>query len=117
MALHDLESYLFRLKNDPAMQAALREDPGTHLMGAPESGLIDEEFDRDFLQLISSEQPGRILGIPGARLDAAGFGAWEIRQWATALSAAADAPARILAYEPVTGWETGCAAALFEAAA
>ncbi len=89
----------------------------SHSPGAPESGVIDEAFDRDFLQSISSGEPRRILDIPNTRLDAAGFGAWEIRQWATALGAADDAPARILAYEPIVGWETGCAAALFETSA
>ena len=31
MALYDLEHYLFRLKNDPAMQADLAADPRAHL--------------------------------------------------------------------------------------
>lgn len=41
MALHDLESYLFRLKNDPAMQAALQQNPGGHLRAQP--GLDEAE--------------------------------------------------------------------------
>jgi protocatechuate 4,5-dioxygenase beta chain/2,3-dihydroxyphenylpropionate 1,2-dioxygenase len=85
----------------------------SHSPGAPESGRIDSEFDRDFLAMIGSNEPTRILDIPNSRMDAAGFGAWEIRQWATALGAAADAPARVLSYEPMTAWETGCAAAIF----
>lgn len=86
----------------------------SHAPGAPESGRIDSRFDRDFLAQLSSANPAAILDIPNERLDAAGFGAWEVRQWATALGAAADAPARVLAYEPVADWETGCAAAVFE---
>ena len=31
MTLYDLEHYLFRLKNDPAMQQALAASPGEHL--------------------------------------------------------------------------------------
>lgn len=31
MALYDVELYLFKLKNDPAMQQALAEDAQTHL--------------------------------------------------------------------------------------
>lgn len=31
MALYDLEHYLFRLKNDPAMQQALAASPADHL--------------------------------------------------------------------------------------
>jgi hypothetical protein len=33
MSLHHLEHYLFRLKNDPAMQQQLASDPRTHLAG------------------------------------------------------------------------------------
>jgi hypothetical protein len=33
MALYELENYLFRLKNDPAMQRALLTDPEAHLAG------------------------------------------------------------------------------------
>jgi len=39
MPLYELERYLFRLKNDPAMQAALKDDPAGHLAQQP----LDEE--------------------------------------------------------------------------
>lgn len=85
----------------------------SHWPGAPESGDIDVEFDRSFLSMLASGTPKDILGIPDARLDQAGFGAWEVRQWATALGASGGAGAEVLAYEPIAPWETGCAAAVF----
>ena len=86
----------------------------SHWPGAPESGSIDTVFDRDFLATLASDAPDRILELSDERLDQAGFGAWEVRQWATALGAAGNAHARVLAYEAITPWETGCAVALFE---
>ncbi|MDO8279653.1 MAG: 2,3-dihydroxyphenylpropionate 1,2-dioxygenase [Burkholderiaceae bacterium] len=85
----------------------------SHWPGAPESGDIDTQFDQEFLALLTSQTPQRILDIPNERLDRAGFGAWEVRQWACALGAADAAPAEVLAYEAIDPWETGCAVAAF----
>jgi hypothetical protein len=87
----------------------------SHSPGAPEAGFIDEEFDRRFLELLASDTPEDALDIPNERLDRAGFGTWEVRQWATALGAAGGGRARVLVYEAVKEWETGCAAAIFDA--
>lgn len=86
----------------------------SHAPGAPEAGQIDSEFDREFLARLSSNSPMDILDFSNERIDAAGFGTWEIRQWATALGASGGASAEILAYEPIEEWETGCAAAIFK---
>jgi hypothetical protein len=85
----------------------------SHSPGAPEAGHIDEGFDRYFLDLLRHAEIARILSLPGDRVDRAGFGAWEIRQWVTALGASSGAPAHVLAYEPVAGWDIGCAVARF----
>jgi aromatic ring-opening dioxygenase catalytic subunit (LigB family) len=85
----------------------------SHSPGAPEAGRIDEGFDRDFLHMLRHAQVGQILDLPDDRVDRAGFGAWEIRQWVTALGASSGAPAKVLAYEPVVPWETGCGVARF----
>jgi hypothetical protein len=87
----------------------------SHSPGAPESGEIDSEFDRSFLDMLASDSPTDILDIANERMDRAGFGTWEVRQWATALGASGGARAQVLAYEPVEAWETGCAAAIFAA--
>jgi hypothetical protein len=86
----------------------------SHAPGSPNSDVIDTDFDTEFLRRLASKRPAAILDFPSERIDAAGFGAWEIRQWATALGAAGCASATVLAYEPVLAWETGCAAVVFE---
>jgi hypothetical protein len=45
MALYDLESYLFRLKNDPALQKALQGDAEAHVASQD----IDDEAKRAIL--------------------------------------------------------------------
>jgi hypothetical protein len=84
----------------------------SHAPGSADAGRIDTEFDRDFLAMLASK-PLDALGLGDERIDAAGFGAWEIRQWITALGAAGGGKAEVLAYEPIEAWETGCAAAVF----
>jgi len=86
----------------------------SHAPGAPEAGAIDTEFDREFLRMLSSDRPSDCVEITDARLDRAGFGTWEVRQWITALGVSGGRSARVLAYEPMPSWETGCAVALFE---
>ncbi len=86
----------------------------SHWPGAPEGGQIDEAFDREFLELLAEGNPDRILSLSNERMDRAGFGAWEVRQWITVLGAAPERRGRTLAYAPVKEWETGCAVMLFQ---
>ena len=86
----------------------------SHSPGAPEADDLDEAFDREFLALLEAGDLDAILNIPSARIDRAGFGTWEIRQWVTALGAVHGRKARSLAYEAVKEWDTGCAVAVFE---
>jgi predicted class III extradiol MEMO1 family dioxygenase len=86
----------------------------SHAPGAPEAGRIDGDFDREFLETLASASPLKCVEISDDRIDSAGFGTWEIRQWITALGAAGGQRARVLAYEPIPSWETGCAVALFD---
>lgn len=86
----------------------------SHAPGAPEAERIDVEFDRMFVSQIAGDHPSSILDIPSQRIDEAGFGTWEVRQWATALGAASGCRATIHCYEPVDAWVTGCAAATFD---
>ena len=88
----------------------------SHAPGAPEAGQIDSDFDREFLAMLASPEPTDVLSIPNERIDRAGFGTWEVRQWATALGASGGAPAEVLSYDPIEEWETGCAAAIFRLA-
>jgi protocatechuate 4,5-dioxygenase beta chain/2,3-dihydroxyphenylpropionate 1,2-dioxygenase len=86
----------------------------SHSPGAPEAEDLDEAFDRYFLSLLDAGDDEAILNIPSDRLDKAGFGTWEIRQWVTTMGAVRGRRGRSLAYEPVKEWDTGCAVAVFE---
>jgi aromatic ring-opening dioxygenase catalytic subunit (LigB family) len=86
----------------------------SHAPGAPEADELDPEFDKHFLSLLDRNAVEELLDMPSERIDEAGFGTWEIRQWITALGVANDRHPRTLAYEAVVGWDTGCGAAIYE---
>jgi hypothetical protein len=86
----------------------------SHAPGAAEAEQLDPEFDRHFLSLLDRNAVEEVLSIPNSRIDAAGFGTWEIRQWVTALGAAHDRRPRTLAYEAVHEWDTGCGVSIYE---
>lgn len=86
----------------------------SHSPGAPEADELDPEFDRHFMALLDRNAIDEIVNLPNDRIDAAGFGTWEIRQWITALGIAHDRKPRALAYEPIVEWDTGCGAAIYE---
>ena len=82
----------------------------SHWVGLPESGQINEDFDRDFLARLEDGDPDRLVDYSTAEIDAAGNGAHEIRTWLVA-AGAAGTPFEVLAYEPVPEWLTGTAVA------
>ncbi|GAB3580871.1 hypothetical protein GCM10027445_51850 [Amycolatopsis endophytica] len=82
----------------------------SHWVGLPESGDINEKFDRDFLARLESGDPARLTAFTREEIDAAGNGAHEIRTWLVAAGAAATG-FDVLAYEPVSAWLTGTSVA------
>lgn len=82
----------------------------SHWVGLPESGDINQEFDRDFLARLVTGDPERLTAYTAAEIDAAGNGAHEIRTWLVAAGAAGTG-FDVLAYEPVQAWLTGTAVA------
>ncbi|MEU6661975.1 hypothetical protein [Streptomyces sp. NPDC046821] len=82
----------------------------SHWVGLPESGSVNEEFDRDFVARLESGDPIRLTDYTQAEIDAAGNGAHEIRTWLVAAGAARTG-FDVLAYEPVPEWLTGTAVA------
>lgn len=82
----------------------------SHWVGMPESGQINEGFDRDFLARMESGDPARLTAYTQDEIDAAGNGAHEIRTWLVA-AGAAGTPFETLAYEPISAWLTGTAIA------
>lgn len=82
----------------------------SHWVGLPESGTINEEFDRDFLARLESGDPERLTDYTREEIDAAGNGAHEIRTWLVAAGAAGTG-FEVLTYEPVPVWLTGTSVA------
>ena len=82
----------------------------SHWVGLPESGNINVDFDRDFLDRLTSGDERRLTSYTREEIDAAGNGAHEIRTWLIAAGAAGTG-FDVLAYEPVPAWLTGTAVA------
>ena len=82
----------------------------SHWVGLPESGDINEDFDREFLTRLADGAPDRLTSYAPDEIDAAGNGAHEIRTWLVAAGAAGTG-FDVLAYEPVAEWLTGTAVA------
>src|SRR5699024_518214 len=59
----------------------------SHWVGLPESGEVNEEFDRDFIERIESGDTERLVDYDPEDIDAAGNGAHEIRTWLVAAGA------------------------------
>jgi 2,3-dihydroxyphenylpropionate 1,2-dioxygenase len=91
----------------------------TELAGHPvvldETGEINEEFDRRFLDQVAAGRLGEFAATwtPERVEEVAGNGAHELRNWFTMAAVVADARATVLAYEPVAEWLTGTAIVRF----
>lgn len=82
----------------------------SHWVGLPESGNINQEFDRDFIERLTDGDANRLTDYSQAQIDLAGNGAHEIRTWLVA-AGAAQVGFDVLTYEPVPEWLTGTAVA------
>lgn len=82
----------------------------SHWVGMPESGTINEEFDRDFLNRLGSGDPDQLTALTDEEINRAGNGAHEIRPWVVA-AGAAGVGFDTLAYAAVPAWLTGTAVA------
>jgi hypothetical protein len=83
----------------------------SHWVGPPETGKINQEFDRWFLDRITAGRVDEIASRYARHEDleaVAGNGGQEIRDWlAVAGAMPADMRAQVLAYEPLGAWFTG----------
>jgi aromatic ring-opening dioxygenase LigB subunit len=80
----------------------------SHWVGMPQTGLINETFDREFMSLIEAGKLDEIVRLDSDKvIEEAGNGAAEIRNWLIAAAAARASKAKRLAYEPVAAWKTG----------
>jgi predicted class III extradiol MEMO1 family dioxygenase len=89
---------------------------GAHPVTLTTSGRINEKFDRQFLDYATSGKLTKFVDewTPDQLESEAGNGAQELRTWVMAAAIVGDAHAKLLAYEPVSEWLTGCGAIEFK---
>lgn len=78
----------------------------SHWVGMPESGQVNEEFDREFLDRFAAGDPDRLASYTADQINEAGNGAHEIRTWLVA-AGSVGTPFEVLCYEAVPEWLTG----------
>jgi aromatic ring-opening dioxygenase catalytic subunit (LigB family) len=82
----------------------------SHWIGLPQTGLINEEFDRRFLDTYETGDLDAIAQWDSDKtIRDAGNGVAEIRNWLIAAAAAGKVRPQRIAYEPVFAWKTGIA--------
>lgn len=81
----------------------------SHRPGTPRAGEIDTAFDKEFLAAFCDADAEKLRSYTYDSIGPAGFGAQEIRNWIAVAAVVGNYKANVLAYEPVTGWSTGCA--------
>lgn len=79
----------------------------SHWVGMPQSGTINEPFDKRLLAALESGDRESLLGLSDEDIDLAGNGAHEIRALAVLWGALGEAAFDVLAYEPIPAWLTG----------
>ncbi len=79
----------------------------SHDIATPRMGLLNEDFDRGFLERLIAGDTDDLVAFARDQVHTAGNGAEEIRTWLMAHGAAQGAPCRALHYTPVRRWYTG----------
>ncbi len=87
----------------------------SHWPATPDSGKINEAWDRDFLDRWCRNDRDELLDYDDARVYAeAGQGGFEIRTFLTVAAAASGAPGTVHFYEPIPIFAVGCTVATYQ---
>jgi protocatechuate 4,5-dioxygenase beta chain/2,3-dihydroxyphenylpropionate 1,2-dioxygenase len=109
---YDLGGVLGRAVEKSGLRVAFLATGGlSHSVGTARMGYIDTEFDKKFLDLLKQGKAEEVTKFTDEEVEAAGNGAYEIRNWLVMLGAVAGAKFDVLAYEPIHPWITGMAVA------
>ncbi len=79
----------------------------SHDLATPRMGMLNEGFDRRFLELLEAGDAAGAVAHARDQVHLAGNGGEEVRMWLAAMGAAAGAAFTRRIYRPVTGWYTG----------
>lgn len=80
----------------------------SHDVGTPRMGMLNEEFDRQFLRRLASGDTDSLVAYAAANVDQAGNGAEEVRSWLIAHGIAGGSFSTLY-YRGVAEWYTGIA--------
>lgn len=89
----------------------------SHSVGTAQQGWIDELFDRRFLDAFCAGDGERLAAFTDAEIGAAGSATAEIRSWIMLSGVFGGRAAECVMYEPIRGFDTGCAQCLIGASA
>lgn len=79
----------------------------SHDVATPRMGMVNETFDRAFLQDLIRGDDEALIRFATDHVNEAGNGAEEIRNWLVAYGASAGSPVEQIYYKPVPDWFTG----------
>lgn len=86
----------------------------SHWPGEAKHGQINIAFDKRFLETLTNGDRSQVADYSDEEIAReAGSGGHEIRTWITLAGALPDWEAKLLAYEPVVPWATGCGLVAF----
>jgi len=80
----------------------------SHSIGEHDMGRIDEDFDRECIEQFRSGDPEALLAFLDRRMESAGNGAAEVRNWLLAHGAARAQGFELIGYHPYPEWYVGC---------
>jgi hypothetical protein len=79
----------------------------SHWIGTPEMGKIDEDWDKEAMDLFAGGRADRFAEWSQEKIDAGGNGANELRNWISAAAVAGNTRGEVWVYEPEPVWFTG----------
>ncbi len=87
----------------------------SHSVGSLQQGFIDETFDRRFLDAFCAGDGEWLAALSDTEIAATGTASGEVRSWIMLAGAFAGKKAERIFYEPIRGFDTGCAQCLIAA--
>jgi catalytic LigB subunit of aromatic ring-opening dioxygenase len=84
----------------------------SHAPGTVQQGFIDVDFDRKFLDNFCAGRGDALAALSDTEIRAAGSATAEVRSWIMLAGAFAGRTAEEVMYEPIHGFDTGCAQCL-----
>jgi protocatechuate 4,5-dioxygenase beta chain/2'-carboxy-2,3-dihydroxybiphenyl 1,2-dioxygenase large subunit/2'-aminobiphenyl-2,3-diol 1,2-dioxygenase large subunit len=84
----------------------------SHSVGSVQQGFIDTDFDRRFLDDFCAGRGAALSALSDREIAATGTASGEIRSWIMLAGAFAGRTAEQVMYEPISGFDTGCAQCL-----